>query len=276
LANFWFALDVGAYNKKTANLTLLEHGVYFALMRHYYATGEPLPSEASRLQRICRAHSDEELKAISFVIASFFTLKRGSYHNDRCDEEIVKAKEVSNLRKDLGRKGGLAKAKAIAVANGVANDLAKSYTVTVTDTNTKPERKKRAHSLPEDFLPNPTHYDIARQVGVIVDMEFPKFRDFFLGNGALKVDWDRTFNNWLRNAPQYGGNRGRNNANSGTTQQTRQPSAQVARFHNNRAEVERAFGAAAVGGTTATDRAGQTPRLGSRDTPALEGEITKL
>lgn len=199
MANFWFALDVGAYNKKTAHLTLLEHGVYFALMRHYYATGEPLPSEASRLQRICRAHSDEELKAISFIIASFFTLKRECFHNERCDEEIRKAKEVSKLRGELGRKGGLAKAKAKAVANGVANDLAKSYTVTdtVTVTNTKSKAKSiRAHfSIPS--LGEVTAYCEERNKGVNPQ----KWFNYYTANGWIvgKVqmkDWRASVRYW--------------------------------------------------------------------------------
>jgi hypothetical protein len=53
-------------------------------------------------------------------------------------------------------------------------------------------------------------------------------------------------------------------------------SAQVERFHNNLAEVERAFGAAAMGGHSGANGARQEARHGSGDTFLLESETPKV
>jgi DNA-binding transcriptional ArsR family regulator len=68
----------------------------------------------------------------------------------------------------------------------------------------------RATRLPDDWCPKLTHYDLAKKLGLTaqqVDYEADKFRDHFAsagGQNARKRDWDRTFNNWLRKAAEYG------------------------------------------------------------------------
>lgn len=59
-------------------------------------------------------------------------------------------------------------------------------------------------------------------------------------------------------------------------QRQRQPSAQVERFNNNLAEVEREYGSSAVAAAASANGTRQTSRLSSGDTPALEGEIKRL
>ena len=141
--------------------------------------------------------------------------------------------------------------------------LANSVPETETETDSK--HKGRAYRLPEEWIPNEKHYTLAKEVGVIVDVELPRFRDHFLGNGAVKLDWDRTFNNWLRNAPRYRGN-------NGTHQQTSKQSRaeQVAR--NNIA----AFAAAGMGGTAmdfGTVKVQGTDTTGNRP---IQGEVKRL
>src|SRR6185312_7151381 len=71
-------------------------------------------------------------------------------------------------------------------------------------------RTKQATRLPEDFVPKPEHYDLAKEIGVNCEMEFQKFRDYYLGvsgSRSVKRDWDATLRNWLRNSVNYGGHR---------------------------------------------------------------------
>jgi hypothetical protein len=66
----------------------------------------------------------------------------------------------------------------------------------------------KACRIPEDFIPNDDHYTIAAELGINCDMEFQKFRDYFLGlsgQKAVKRDWDATLRNWLRNALNFRG-----------------------------------------------------------------------
>lgn len=66
----------------------------------------------------------------------------------------------------------------------------------------------KATKIPENFIPKDGHYAIAAELGINCEMEFQKFRDYYLGvsgSKAVKRDWDATLRNWLRNSVNYGG-----------------------------------------------------------------------
>ena len=86
--------------------------------------------------------------------------------------------------------------------------LPKITTKTTTEITTniiadKPQQKKRACQIPDDFEPTDHHRDIAVNENINLDNEFVKFRDYCLANGKKYIDWDAAFNNWLRNSYKY-------------------------------------------------------------------------
>jgi len=137
---------------------------------------------------------------------------------------------------------------------------------TEAETEKETPKNKRAYRLPEDWTPKPGHYQLAKELNLLVDVELPKFRDHFLGSGATKFDWDATFRNWLSNAVKYGGNRGEDRKS------VRQPSTQHRRWEDNNRAIEQAFGAR-VDETSEGDSSGQTARLGPGGPRTLEGKI---
>jgi hypothetical protein len=66
----------------------------------------------------------------------------------------------------------------------------------------KTTRKAIAKRLPDDWGPQPAHHALADELGIVLFDELMKFRDYFLGEGKVKADWNRTFNNWLRTAAE--------------------------------------------------------------------------
>lgn len=62
----------------------------------------------------------------------------------------------------------------------------------------KPRKTSRLQPLPPDWVPNPTHARIALEVGVDLDGEAEKFRDYLKASGKTYVDHDAAFRNWLR------------------------------------------------------------------------------
>ena len=68
------------------------------------------------------------------------------------------------------------------------------------ETVTKVERKAKGTRLPADWAYDIKHEALATEMGVSLYEEFVKFKDYFIGEGKLKADWNRTFNNWLRTA----------------------------------------------------------------------------
>jgi len=146
----WYSFYVGDYTKKTAHLSLLEHGVYRLLIDHYMTTLHPLPKEPTILYRICRATSPTERKSVLKIVHEFFTLVGEFYHNDRCDAEVAKCLEYSGsqsakakLRHSRGKSG----ADAAAVPR--ARDT--TTTVVVDKSTPTPQKPKTDPTEFEDF-----------------------------------------------------------------------------------------------------------------------------
>ena len=95
------------YAKKTARLTLAQHGAYTLLLDELYATERPLPAEYVELFRICRAMSKTEQEAVRQVVEQFFPLgDDGLRHNSRASAEISEAAPAMEAARLNGKKGG--------------------------------------------------------------------------------------------------------------------------------------------------------------------------
>lgn len=82
--------------------------------------------------------------------------------------------------------------------------VTRSSTTTLTSTTIKesppvspPKRRSRLslESLPNDWRA----YAIERRPELCPDTVWEDFRDYWLGNGGVKVDWKRTWQRWVRN-----------------------------------------------------------------------------
>jgi hypothetical protein len=67
------------------------------------------------------------------------------------------------------------------------------------------KKENRAKRLPEDWQPSEGLFSSkeVQNLGLpreVLNFETEAFRDHFLGNGARKIDWDRTWKNWMREA----------------------------------------------------------------------------
>jgi uncharacterized protein YdaU (DUF1376 family) len=89
----YFELHLGDYAEATQHLTLVEDGVYGRLLRKYYATEKPLPTDVGAVQRLIGAKSKEERAAVQSVLDDFFDLRDDGWHNKRADEEIAAFQE---------------------------------------------------------------------------------------------------------------------------------------------------------------------------------------
>ena len=79
------------YGRKTARLTLAQHGAYTLLLDEVYSTEAPLPAAFDELYRICRAMSKQEQEAVRTVAELFFPIcSDGMRRNPRATEEITK------------------------------------------------------------------------------------------------------------------------------------------------------------------------------------------
>lgn len=83
----FYERHIGDYIKKTAHLSLLEHGIYTRLLDVYYDREAPLPDD--KVARLIGARTEPETQALQVVLQEFFELRDGAWVNSRCDEEIA-------------------------------------------------------------------------------------------------------------------------------------------------------------------------------------------
>jgi uncharacterized protein YdaU (DUF1376 family) len=83
----YYKHHIGDYLKKTAHLSLAEHGAYGLMLQNFYATEKPLPTGKS-LYRLLRAEDRAERAAIDSVVRQFWHEEGGGLTNPRALEEL--------------------------------------------------------------------------------------------------------------------------------------------------------------------------------------------
>ncbi len=97
---------IGDYHKDTGHLCTVEHGAYFLLCLHYWATGG-LPNDDKQLASITRMTGREWAKAKPVLKPLF---KAGEWKHKRIEIELADAQAKYEKRAEAGSKGGKAKA----------------------------------------------------------------------------------------------------------------------------------------------------------------------
>lgn len=96
---------IGDYQKKTAALTLAEHGAYLLMLHHHYGTEKPLPTGAA-LYRLLRSNTKADKAAIDRVVDQFWSKTDAGLVNGRVIEEISKAEGQRLHNQIVGKLGG--------------------------------------------------------------------------------------------------------------------------------------------------------------------------
>ena len=100
----WMPLYVGDYLAKTTHLTTEQHGAYLLLILHYWANGG-LPHDENQLMAIAKMDAGKWY-GNRVAIAKFFDK---DWRHTRIDEELAKAKNISDKRALAGLKGAWSK-----------------------------------------------------------------------------------------------------------------------------------------------------------------------
>lgn len=130
------------YAKKTARLTLAQHGAYTLLLDEVYITEQPLPSDVTELYRICRAMTKDEQSAVRVVADLYFKIDAdGLRHNPRASIELHLAAPAMEAARLNGAKGGRPRKEPIEYSN--------NNPVGFQDATQTEPRTKAPHSLEE-------------------------------------------------------------------------------------------------------------------------------
>lgn len=212
----YYQRHLGDYTRDTAHLSMLEHGAYSLLLDRYYITESPIPE--GQAHRVARARTEEERSAVDAVLAEFFSLIDGAWHNSRADHELTIATARIEAARKNGKTGGRPrkadqetekKPTGFFLGNPDASNQATQEKALQPPTTTQVSEKpsvRRGSRLPDDWvLPKAWgEWAIAHQPTWTADhcrAVASNFADFWqakAGKDATKLDWEKTWHTWVR------------------------------------------------------------------------------
>lgn len=200
------------YGRKTARLTLAQHGAYALLLDELYTTELPLPAELDELFRICRAMNKSEQDAVRVVAEKHFPIgEDGLRHNRRATVELIEAEPALAAARANGKKGGRPKKETQQKPTGLSDG---NPAETHDEPSAKPPQSSdtstslRSAEVRASRLPKP--FELPEEWGLWAGEERPeldlvrtaaKFADYWHGKGGKegrKLDWFATWRNWVR------------------------------------------------------------------------------
>ena len=172
----YYERHIGDYLKDTSHLSLLEHGIYGRLLDVYYTREGAIPD--AQAARLIGARSKDEREALSAVLAEFFTLADGDWHQARCDAEIG-AYQSKQAEKPASKEGAKERQRRTRERRERLFETLRSYGVTMAYNATTREieeelsRVTNRHSsqpvtrdecvTSDDVTPHVTRHDTATQ-----------------------------------------------------------------------------------------------------------------
>jgi uncharacterized protein YdaU (DUF1376 family) len=218
-------------------MTLLEIGAYLSLLNTCYDSEQPLPLDIDKVCRLHGARTPEERAAVAYVLAEKFTQEPDGYRHARCDEQIAAYHANAEKNRQNGRKGGRPKkGKKTQWVSTETQSVSKtgetetqgfdfhnpneSQSVTSNQYLVKEhspgaiapspqgdKTAKRGTRLPDDWKPKRTPLTEYRDKapGVNIAIEVEKFCNYWHskpGAGGRRIDWEKTFINWLLTAQE--------------------------------------------------------------------------
>jgi uncharacterized protein YdaU (DUF1376 family) len=203
----YYQHHIGDFIKATARLSDTQAMGYLRLLWMYYDSEKPLKPEVKVLAFQIGASVEET----EMLLESFFWLAENGWHHTRCDKEIAEYREFLNKKSNAGKAS--AERRKNKSSTGDEQMLNTSLTTEQLTTNHKPittnhkpivEKSQRGSRLANDWvLPDEWEYWANKErPDLDAKQVFDQFRDYWCakaGKDAIKLDWQATWRNWVRN-----------------------------------------------------------------------------
>jgi uncharacterized protein YdaU (DUF1376 family) len=199
----YYKFNIADYRKDTGHLSTIEHGIYRQLIDWYYLDEQPIPEENQVVIRRLRLGSDE-VKYLQNVLSDFFVLGKTGYTHKRIEVEIKDYSEQVEKNKNNGKLGGRPK-KTQVVISGLPDESQNNPNQEPLTINHKPiKENKKGSRLSQDWFLSKSMGDWATQERPDLDVRqvAEQFKDYWIaqaGQKGVKLDWDATWRNWVRN-----------------------------------------------------------------------------
>ena len=200
----YYKFNIADYRKDTSHLTTIEHGIYRQLIDWYYLDENPIPLETQVVHRRLRLGSEIEFLSLQNILSDFFNQCKTGYVHKRIEVEIQDYHEQVVKNQNNGKLGGRPK-KTQSVISGLPNESQNNPNHKPLTINHKPIKEKRIGSrLSQDWVLLKSMGDWAEQERPELDVRkvAEQFKDYWIaqpGQKGVKLDWDATWRNWVRN-----------------------------------------------------------------------------
>jgi uncharacterized protein YdaU (DUF1376 family) len=206
----YYQHHIGDFIKDTSFLTNEEIGIYLKLIWLYYDSEKPLPNNLFELGMKTGTRDNTEM--LSGLLEMFFSFHsvEDCWHHNRCDKEIAHYKQQLTTASKAGKASALKRAMN-KNPTSVEQTLNERSTEVQPTNNHKPitnnqikEKQQRGSRLTQDWvLTNPMD-QWAKQERPDLDVRqvSEQFKDYWIsqaGQKGVKLDWDATWRNWVRN-----------------------------------------------------------------------------
>ena len=200
----YYKFNIADYRKDTSHLTTIEHGIYRQLIDWYYLDEKPIPLETQVVSRRLRLGSEMEFSSLQNVLSDFFKQGKTGWVHKRIEVEIKDYHEQAEKNKNNGKLGGRPR-KTQSVISGLPDESQNNPNHKPLTNNHKPiDKKKLGSRLAQDWiLPDDWEYWANKQRPELnAKLVADQFKDYWIaqpGQKGLKLDWEATWRNWVRN-----------------------------------------------------------------------------
>ena len=219
----YYPFHIGDYLSATRHLSWEEDAAYRRLLDTYYTNEKALPTDLKAVCRLVLATTESQREAVQTVLQEFFTLTDAGWVNARADAEIAAMREKQQKQRDKANKRWHKPEQEPGNAPAMPRHEATDATASKTDADAMPptptptptpkiigeasaprEKNSKRTQVPADFYPDQTGIDKAIAVGLDVDSEVERFRDFHAGKGSVMLNWQAAWRTWIGNAVSFG------------------------------------------------------------------------
>lgn len=195
----YYQFHIGDYRAATAHLSNEEDLAYRRLIDMYYDTETLIPLETQWVARRIRVSE----QVVIAVLNDMFERTEEGYFHARCADQIASYHALVQRNKVNGSAGGRPKkglAKPKETQSVTTGKLTKNQEpITIVE-----KKQSRGTRLPTDWRPSEDQISFCRKnrADLLPEQVADSFRDYWIaqaGSKGVKLDWDATWRNWVRN-----------------------------------------------------------------------------
>jgi uncharacterized protein YdaU (DUF1376 family) len=198
----YYQFNIGDYQSHTAHLSEMEDLAYRRLLDWYYLHESPIPNDLNEVARQIRMrlHSD----CITTVLLEYFESTPTGWIHNRADMEIEKVGEKSTKASKSAKIRWDKVKDANALPTQSDSNATHNTLPDTNDTEPKTQKRKLGSRLAQDWV-------LLKPWGEWAQLERPdldvrkvadQFKDYWIaqpGQKGVKLDWEATWRNWIRN-----------------------------------------------------------------------------